>query len=181
VAWANLISGFVGAIIGGTFALLAVWLQHHLSWRERRRNARYRLLCTLRDLQKMIGAEVTRVQTEHHTADDYEKRLNDIVLKMALNTTTRGLHDKILDILRENDGLPELQYVRRALWCPGAGAQKWLESISKAIKDLEMLVCPHLRRYEEELYQELPDDIRRAIEHPESLGIHPMSERKGRQ
>ncbi len=181
MAWADLISGFVGAIIGGAFALLAVWLERYLSYRESRNNARYRLLRSLRDLQKMVGAEVTRVRAEHPNGDNDEKKLNDIILKMALNTTTRGLQDSILDILRENDELPELRYVRRALWCPGAGAKKWLESINKAIRDLEKMICPHLRRCEEELYQELPDDIRQAIEHPESIGMHPMSERKGGQ
>lgn len=170
--------GVLGTL-GGVY--VGAFLQRRQTHQDNRRNARYRLLVGLRKLQRMVGESVARVQAEHRNADNCEKELNDSVLRLALSSTTRELQDSILDILRENDGLHELRLIRRALSCPEPGAQRWLESLNEAIRDLEKVVCPRLRECEEELYRELPEGVRRIIEHPESIRGRPVSERQGGQ
>jgi hypothetical protein len=133
------------------------------------KNARYRLLINLRHLQNSVGQEVARVRNQYGDNENIA-RYNDAVSKLALNYTTSGLQDKTLDILRENDDLPELTFVRRALWCPGTGARNWLNLLKGAITKLEKVVSPNLLRCEQELYGELPDDVRSVIESPDTIG-----------
>ena len=181
IDWTQLGTAVVGVLgtLGGVYA--GVFLQRRQTHKDNRRNARYRLLVGLRELQRIVGGAVARAQAEHRDGSNGEKELNDSILRLVLSSTTRELQDSILDILREDDGLPEIRHIRRALWCPEAGAQRWLESLNEAIRDLEKVVSPRLRECEEELYRELPEGIRRAIEHPESFRGRPVSEGQGGQ
>jgi hypothetical protein len=161
------------ALCGGAFALVCVYAGHRLdrgqARRERLRDARYRLLALLRQLQVEIGTAVDRAKVECARKGDGNYPYHDKVLKLALGETTRPIQDGILGVLRRHYNLPELRDVRRALWCPGTGADKWLMSLRKAVALLEKHVSPKLRALEDELYAELPAQVRQAIEHPEEL------------
>lgn len=161
------------ALCGGAFALVCVYAGHRLqrshAKRERLRDTRYRLFVLLRQLQGEIATAVDRAKIECAKKGNGSNRYNDMELKLALGETTRPIQDAILDVLRRHDNLPELKDVRRALWCPGAGAEKWLAAIREAIAVLEKRVCPRLRALEDELYAELPENVRQVIEHPETL------------
>lgn len=165
----NALSGLLGALIGTAGTLLVWHLERRQTHRERMKKARYRLLVNLKHLQNSIGQEVARVQNQYGDDEDIA-RYNDAISKLALNYTTSGLQDKILDVLRENDDLPELTSIREALWCPRASAQEWLSSIKRAIADLEEMVCPNLLECEKQLYRQLPANVRRVIEYPETIG-----------
>jgi len=159
------------ALCGGVFALVCVYLGYRLersqAEREKQRDARYRLLVLLRQLQVTIATAVNRKKLDGAGRSDSEQRYDDMVLKLALGESTRSLQDAILDRLRRHDALPELKDIRRALWCSGAGAERWLASLARAVKLMEKRVCPRLRACEDELYAELPEPVRRIIEHPE--------------
>jgi hypothetical protein len=161
------------ALCGGAFALMCVYVGHRLdrgqARREGLRDARYRLMVLLRQLQVEIGTAVDRAKVECAKKGDGNYPYHDKVLKLALGETTRPIQDAILDVLRRHDNLPELVDVRRALWCPGAGAEQWLLSLRKAVTVLEKRVSPKLRACDDELYAELSAPIRQAIEHPETL------------
>lgn len=144
-------------------------LQRSHARREKLSDARYRLLVLLRQLQVEIATAVDRTKVECAKKGDGNYPYHDKVLKLALGETTRQLQDAILDVLRRHDNLPELRDVRRALWCPGAGAEKWLLSLRKAVEFVEKRVCPKLRTLEDELYADRPEKVRRIIEHPEEL------------
>ena len=162
----------LAALCGGAFALVCVYVGHRLqrsqAERKQRKDAGYRLLVTLRQLQVVIATAVDRAKVDCDKKDDAPYSYYDKIVKLELRETTRPLHDAILNILRRHDDLPELKDVRRALSCRG-GAEQWLGSLAKAVELVEKRVCPKLRACEDELYAELPKQIRRAIEHPEEL------------
>lgn len=161
------------ALCGGAFALVCVYVGHRLhrsqAERDRLSDARYHLLVLLRQLQVQVATAVDRCKKNGGEVREAKRRYDDAVLKLALGETTQPLQNVILDTLRRHDNLPELRDVRRALWCPGAGAEKWLAAIREAIAVLEKRVCPRLRAMEDELYAELPENVRQVIEHPETL------------
>ncbi len=163
----------VPMVCSGVFGLAGVYLGYHLqrgqAGRQTLRDARYRLLVLLRQLQVRVATAVERCKEDCASDSDAKRRYEDAPLKLVLGETTRPLQDAILDVLRRHDRLPELKDVRRALWCPGAGAEKWLAAIRDAIAVLERRVCPRLRALEGELYAELPENVRQVIEHPETL------------
>jgi hypothetical protein len=169
VSWDSLWS----ALCGGLFALACVYVGHRLersrTERQRQSNARYRLLVLLRQLQAAIANAVQRSNRDCAEQGDAERRYKDSLLKLVLNESTRSLQDAVVDLLRQNDDLPELTHVRRALWCPGQGVEQWLASITEAVRAIEQRVCPKLRACEAELYAELPEPVRQIIEHPEDL------------
>jgi hypothetical protein len=159
------------SLCSGVFALAGVCLGYLLqrlqACHDRRKDTRYRLLDILRQLQVVIATAVDRAKKECDSGSNPRERYNDMVLKLALGETTRPLQDAVLDTLQKHDSLPELKEVRRALWCPGSDGKRWLALLAKAVEALEVRVSPKLKACDEELYGELPEDIRRIIEHPE--------------
>lgn len=169
VSWDSMLP----ALCGGAFALVCVYFDRRLhrseERRERLRDARYRLLVLLRQLQVEIATAVDRAKVECAKKGNGSYHCDHMVIKLSLRETTRPLQDAILDILRSHDNLPELRDVRRAVWCPGVGADKWLMSLRNGVALLEKRVSPKLRALEDELYAELPEQVRQAIEHPEEI------------
>jgi hypothetical protein len=169
LGWHSMLS----ALCGGAFTLVCVYFSHRLQRsqadREQRKDAQYRLLVVLRQLQVVIATAVDRTKKDCADGSDARQRYDDMVLELALRESTRPLQDAIVNVLRRHDDLPELKDVRRALWCPGAGAERWLASLARAVELVERRVSPKLRAFEGELYAELPEQVRRAIEHPEEL------------
>ena len=160
-------------ICNGVFLLAGVslggFLERSRVKRERLKDTRYRLLVLLRQLQVQIATEVNRRKLECTKDGNGSFGGIDMMLKLVLGEVTHPLQNEILDVLRRHDRLPELKIIRQALWCPGVGAEKWLVAITKAISVLEQCVCPRLRALENDFYAELPENIREAIEHPETL------------